>query len=277
MKTSDSFWFHKTWHFSFCIHKASYTHWHISGFAFTKCLTHTSLCTRNYSTHSHFAIINHLTHSIWQMQLQKLVCLNSFVIADKYQRFCEYKIWYVSRGFVNANPVKCQMIYDCKMGMCTIISCAKTGMCHKKCRSSKNSEGPAENSWVLDLCPAKWKQISKDLNCIRSFEDFGLIFVLRRNASGTTTFLWLTHCYVARTVNKILNRNGFGEGNDTNQGGHVFLFYYFFGGFSLEKIILRITIYSNIFKHGNVSIIKMWSFLKHYDRAQLGKLEIERV
>ena len=61
MKTSDSFWFHKTWHFSFCIHKASYTHWHISGFAFTKCLTHTSLCTRNYSTHSHFAIINHLT------------------------------------------------------------------------------------------------------------------------------------------------------------------------------------------------------------------------
>jgi hypothetical protein len=26
---------------------------------------------------------------------------------------------------------------------------------HKKCRSGKNSEGPAENSWVLDLCPAK--------------------------------------------------------------------------------------------------------------------------
>jgi hypothetical protein len=25
----------------------------------------------------------------------------------------------------------------------------------KKCRSGKNSEGPAENSWVLDLCPAK--------------------------------------------------------------------------------------------------------------------------
>ena len=23
---------------------------------------------------------------------------------------------------------------------------------HKKCRSGKNSEGPAENSWVLDLC-----------------------------------------------------------------------------------------------------------------------------
>ena len=26
---------------------------------------------------------------------------------------------------------------------------------HKKCRSGKNSEGPAENSWMLDLCPAK--------------------------------------------------------------------------------------------------------------------------
>jgi hypothetical protein len=34
---------------------------------------------------------------------------------------------------------------------------------HKKCRSGKNSEGPAENSWVLDQCPAKWKQISKSL------------------------------------------------------------------------------------------------------------------
>ena len=36
---------------------------------------------------------------------------------------------------------------------------------HKKCRSGKNSEGPAENSWLLDLqvCPAIWKQISKSL------------------------------------------------------------------------------------------------------------------
>jgi hypothetical protein len=34
---------------------------------------------------------------------------------------------------------------------------------YKKCRSGKNSEGPAENSWVLDLYPAKWKQISKSL------------------------------------------------------------------------------------------------------------------
>ena len=37
---------------------------------------------------------------------------------------------------------------------------------HKKCRSGKNSEGPAENSWVLDLCPTKWKQISKSLKYI---------------------------------------------------------------------------------------------------------------
>ena len=34
----------------------------------------------------------------------------------------------------------------------------------------------------------------------------------------------------AGTVNKILNRNGFGEGNDTNQGCRVFLFYEFFLG-----------------------------------------------
>ena len=34
---------------------------------------------------------------------------------------------------------------------------------HKKCRSGKNSEGPVENSWVLDLCPAKRKQISKSV------------------------------------------------------------------------------------------------------------------
>jgi hypothetical protein len=28
----------------------------------------------------------------------------------------------------------------------------KTILHKKKCRSGKNSEGPAENSWVLDLC-----------------------------------------------------------------------------------------------------------------------------
>jgi hypothetical protein len=38
---------------------------------------------------------------------------------------------------------------------------------HKKCRSGKNSEGPAENSWLLDLCPAKWKQISKSVHVLK--------------------------------------------------------------------------------------------------------------
>ena len=32
--------------------------------------------------------------------------------------------------------------------------------------------------------------------------------------------------HVAGTVNKILNRNGFGEGNDTNEGRRVFLFFF---------------------------------------------------
>jgi hypothetical protein len=48
---------------------------------------------------------------------------------------------------------------------------------------------------------------------------------LCRYASGTTTVLWSTHCHDAGTVSKFLNRNGFGEGNDTNQGRHVFLFH----------------------------------------------------
>jgi hypothetical protein len=48
---------------------------------------------------------------------------------------------------------------------------------HKKCRSGKNSEDPAENSWVLDLCPAKWKQISKSL----IFPTFLVCFPERNN------------------------------------------------------------------------------------------------
>jgi hypothetical protein len=32
---------------------------------------------------------------------------------------------------------------------------------HKKCRSGKNSEGPAENSWVLDLCPQSPSRINQ--------------------------------------------------------------------------------------------------------------------
>ena len=43
--------------------------------------------------------------------------------------------------------------------------------------------------------------------------------------------------HVAGTVNKILNRNGFGEGNDTNQGRRVFLFYFmnFLGAFHSKR------------------------------------------
>jgi hypothetical protein len=42
---------------------------------------------------------------------------------------------------------------------------------HKKCRSGKNSEGPAENSWVLDLCPAKRKQINKLYESLVTYDD----------------------------------------------------------------------------------------------------------
>jgi hypothetical protein len=42
-----------------------------------------------------------------------------------------------------------------------------------------------------------------------------------------------------RTVNKILNRNGFDEGNDTNQGRHVFLFLLIFWGLFTRKDDLR--------------------------------------
>jgi hypothetical protein len=56
-----------------------------------------------------------------------------------------------------------------------------------------------------------------------------------------------SHCHVVGTVNKILNRNGFGEGNDTNQGRRVFFILLIFGGFSLEKIILRIKMYIQIY------------------------------
>jgi hypothetical protein len=42
---------------------------------------------------------------------------------------------------------------------------------HKKCRSGKNSEGPAENSWVLDLCPAKWTSSDVDLRKLKTAID----------------------------------------------------------------------------------------------------------
>jgi hypothetical protein len=44
-----------------------------------------------------------------------------------------------------------------------------------------------------------------------------------------------THCHVAGTVNKILNRNEFGEGNHANQGRRVFLFINFLGAFHSKR------------------------------------------
>jgi hypothetical protein len=92
------------------------------------------------------------------------------------------------------------------------------------------------------------------------------VFILPRNflldlLNFCRTYIF---CHVARTVNKILNRNGFGEGNDANQGRHVFLFLLIFWGFSLEKMILDITIYSNIFIFMTVSNNIYQKQIKHH-------------
>jgi hypothetical protein len=44
-------------------------------------------------------------------------------------------------------------------------------------------------------------------------------------SSVNSEFVTAFDRHVAGTVNKILNRNGFSEGNDTNHGRLVFLFY----------------------------------------------------
>ena len=51
---------------------------------------------------------------------------------------------------------------------------------------------------------------------------------------------------IARTVNKILNRNGFGEGNDTNQGRCVFFILLIFWELFTRKDYLM---HHNIFKY----------------------------
>jgi hypothetical protein len=53
---------------------------------------------------------------------------------------------------------------------------------------------------------------------------------------------------VAGTINKILNRNGFGEGNDTNQGRHVFFILLIFWGWGLFTRKDHLT-HHNIFKY----------------------------
>jgi hypothetical protein len=49
--------------------------------------------------------------------------------------------------------------------------------------------------------------------------------VVNTGTSSVNSEFVTAYCHVAGTVNKILNRNGFGEGSDTNQGCCVFLFY----------------------------------------------------
>jgi hypothetical protein len=44
-------------------------------------------------------------------------------------------------------------------------------------------------------------------------------------SSVNSEFATVYDRHVAGTVSKFLNKNGFSEGNDSNQGRHVFLFY----------------------------------------------------
>jgi hypothetical protein len=55
------------------------------------------------------------------------------------------------------------------------------------------------------------------------------------NVGPHVRLTFLNDVFTFLTEVEILNRNGFGEGNDTNQERRVFLFYLFFGGFSLER------------------------------------------
>jgi hypothetical protein len=51
----------------------------------------------------------------------------------------------------------------------------------------------------------------------------------------------------------------------------VFFYFINFGGLFTRKDHLTLEFCLQFRQHGNVSIIKMWSFLKHYDEAQPGK------
>jgi hypothetical protein len=52
-----------------------------------------------------------------------------------------------SQGLTSPNLLPLHQVKMTLVGFKTIL--------HKKCRYGKNSEGPAENSWMLNLCPAK--------------------------------------------------------------------------------------------------------------------------
>jgi hypothetical protein len=64
--------------------------------------------------------------------------------------------------------------------------------------SGKNSEGPAENSWV-DLCPAKWKQISKSLHVGAAFPIVLRLFFIKAltnwKQSRSFSDYWHSLCY----------------------------------------------------------------------------------
>jgi hypothetical protein len=91
-----------------------------------------------------------------------------------------------------------------------------------------------------------WEYNNNILKVIRLSQSPVCPAELRHNASGTTTFLWSTHCHVAGTVKKFLNRNGFGERNDTNQGRRVFFILLIFWGLFTRKDHLT---HHNIFKY----------------------------
>jgi hypothetical protein len=93
--------------------------------------------------------------------------------------------------------------------------------------------GPAKIQRVQQKIPGCWTYVQQNENKFQK-----VLKVIRLSQSpveggtGRFTFARLSsivmlqerpHCHVAGTVSKILNRNGFGEGNDTNQGCHVFL------------------------------------------------------
>jgi hypothetical protein len=73
--------------------------------------------------------------------------------------------------------------------------------------------------WLLEYCYCILNKI---------FNNYVLNLVNFSKFEGIPSWIWLLFFgagFQLFGVNKILNRNEFGEGNDTNQGRHVFLFY----------------------------------------------------
>jgi hypothetical protein len=78
---------------------------------------------------------------------------------------------------------------------------------HKKCRTGKNSEGPAENSWVLHLqhvCPAKWKQISKSLIVYGIFDISDIVWCVLIFQTLYGVFRYFRHCMICFDISIIV-------------------------------------------------------------------------